>query len=222
VRVLRSLNADLDAIDVRIEELYAEADPCGVVSSAPGLGPVSAAAILGGIGDFARFENLAGVRSFTGFVPKVDESGLVGGHEGITKSWDAGLREALFLAADKTRRIDPTLAARYHRLVLAEGKHHNSALCSVAAVLITRIAACWRNGQRYELRDEQGKSITEGEGRAICEERYKIDPVVRAARRRTTPAKTFKKRAGPGKKESATKVAPAIDLPGKNATEKVA
>jgi hypothetical protein len=207
---------------VRIEGLYAEADPCGVVCSAPGLGPVSAAAILGSIGDFGRFDNLAGVRSFTGFVPKVDESGLVAGHKGITKAGDAGLRQALFLAADKTRRIDPTLAARYHRLVIAEGKHHNSALCSVAAVLITRIAACWRNGQRYELRDEHGNPITEQEGRAICEERYKIDPAVRAARRRTTPAKTFKQRAGRGKKESTPKDAPAIDPPGGEASEKVA
>ncbi len=59
--------------------------------------------------------------------------------------------QALFLAADKTRRIDPTLAARYHRLVLTGGKQHNSALCLVAAVLITRIAACWRNGQGVRL-----------------------------------------------------------------------
>jgi transposase len=52
VRVLRNLDTEIDAIDVRIEELYVEADPCGVVRSAPGLGPVSAAAILGSMGDF--------------------------------------------------------------------------------------------------------------------------------------------------------------------------
>jgi hypothetical protein len=130
--------------------------------------------------------------------------------------------QALFLAADKTRRIDPTLAARYHRLVLTGGKQHNSALCLVAAVLITRIAACWRNGQRYELRDEDGNLITEAEGRAISEERFKIDPAVRAARGRTTPAKTFKQRAGRGKKESTTKFAPVIDPPIEKASEKVA
>jgi hypothetical protein len=77
-----------------------------------------------------------------------------------------------------------------------------------------------RNGQRYELRDEHGNSITEDEGRATCEERYKIDPAVRAARRRTTPAKTFKQRAGRGKKESTTKVAPAIDPPSEKTTER--
>ena len=156
--------------------LYDEADPKGIVASAPGLGPVLSAAILGNAGDFNRFANLAGVRSFTGLVPKIDQSGLVAGHKGITKAGDAGLRQALYLAADHARHIDPTLAQRYHRLVMVEGKHHNSALCSVSAVLITRIAACWRKGELYQLRDEDGEAITEAQGKAACADRFKIDP----------------------------------------------
>lgn len=222
VRVIRNLDAEIAAMDKRTGALYEQADPNGIVRSAPGLGPHLSAAILGGAGDFRRFANLAGVRSFTGIVPKIDQSGLSDGHKGITKSGDAGLRQALFLAADHARRVDPTLAARYHRLVTVEGKHHTSALCSVAAVLITRIAACWRNGQRYQLRDQHGQQITEVEGKAICEQRYKIDPAVRAARRRTTTAMQHKKRAGRSDKESTAKAAPATDRPAKEATEKVA
>jgi hypothetical protein len=126
------------------------------------------------------------------------------------------------MAADHARHIDPTLAQRYHRLVLVEGKHHNSALCAVSAVLITRIAACWRKGELYQLRDEYGDAITEAEGKAACADRFKIDPKVRAARRRVTPAKVLKNRAGRGRKESARKVAPATDPPGKEASENVA
>jgi transposase len=212
------------ASEVRVfRSLYDEADPKGIVVSAPGIGPVLSAAILANAGDFNRFANLAGVRSFTGFVPKIDQSGLVAGHKGITKAGDAGLRQALYLAADHARRIDPTLAQRYYRLVMVEGKHHNSALCSVAAVLITRIAACWRKGELYQLRDEDGDVITEAEGKAACTDRFKIDPKVRAARRRITSAKTFKNRvAGRGRKESARKVAPATDPPRKEASENVA
>ena len=142
VRVLRQLDEEIAAADKRIAVLYDEAGPKGIVRSAPGLGLVLSAAILGNAGDFNRFANLAGVRSFTGFVPKIDQSGLVAGHKGITKAGDAGLRQALYLAADHARPIDPTLAQRYYRLVMVAGKHHNSALCSVSAVLITRIAAC--------------------------------------------------------------------------------
>ena len=96
VRVLRHLDDEIAAADKRIAVLYDEADPKGIVASAPGLGPVLSAAILGNAGDFNRFANLAGVRSFTGFVPKIDQSGLVAGHKGITKAGDAGLRQALY------------------------------------------------------------------------------------------------------------------------------
>jgi transposase len=223
VRVLCQLDDEITAADKRIAVLYEGADPEGIVTSAPGLGPVLSAAILGNAGDFNRFANLAGVRSFTGFVPKIDQSGLVNGRKGITKAGDAGLRQALYMAADHARHIDPTLAQRYYRLVIVEGKHHNSALCSVSAVLITRIAACWRKGELYQLRDEDGEAISEAEGKAACSDRFKIDPKVRAARRRNTPAKLLKNRvAGRGRKESAQKVAPATDPPRKEASENVA
>ena len=172
---------------------------------------------------WAKIPDGASVTVILGFVPKIDQSGLVAGHKGITKAGDAGLRRALYMAADHARHIDPTLAQRYYRLVMVEGKHHNSALCSVSTVLITRIAACWRKRELYQLRDENGEAITEAEGKAACIDRFKIDPKVRAARRRNTPAKALKNRvAGRGRKESAQKVAPATDPPGKETTENVA
>lgn len=221
VRVIKALDAEIAALEDRIEGLYDDADPNGIVVSAPGLGVTLAAGILGRTGDLNRFGNLAGVRSFTGLVPKIDQSGLDDRHGGPTKAGDPGLRSALFLAADHARKVDPTLAERYHRLVVEQGKHHVSALCSIAPVLMTRIAACWRNGQRYILRDVDGREITEAEGRAICADRYKIDPAVRAARRRAGNAKTLKRGAGRRKKES-TEAAPATDPPAAQTTEKVA
>lgn len=204
VRQIKALDAEIAALDDRIEALYESADPAGIVVSAPGIGPVLAAGILARTGDLNRFENLAGIRSFTGLVPKINQSGTSDHHNGPTKAGDPGLRQALFLAADLARKIDPTLAARYQRLYVDAGKHHNSALCTIAAVLVTRIAACWRNGQLYELRDTDGRLITETEGRAICTDRYKIDPATRASRRNSAQPK----RTGRREKES-TEAAPA-------------
>ena len=135
VRVIAALDAEIATIEDRIEALYDEVDPAGIVRSAPGVGVTLAAGILGRTGDLRRFANLAGVRSFTGTVPKIDQSGLTHGHKGITKAGDPGLRQTLYLAADHARKVDPTLAARYHRLVVTDGKHHVSALNSIAAVL---------------------------------------------------------------------------------------
>lgn len=215
VRLIKLLDAEIAALDDRIESLYETADPAGIVASAPGIGVVTAAGILGRTGDLNRFQSLAGIRSFTGLVPKIDQSGIADHHRGLTKAGDPGLRHSLFLAADLARKVDPTLAARYHRLFIEQGKHHNSALCTVATVLITRIAACWRNGQLYELRDTDGRLITETEGRKICAQRYKIDAAARVARRNTTTAKKLK--AGRDRKESPS--APVADPPTTNATE---
>lgn len=126
----------------------------------------------------------------------------------------------MFLAADLARKVDPTLAARYNRLYVEGGKHYNSAICTLAAVLVTRIAACWRNGQLYELRDTEGQPITEAEGRAICTERYKIDPATRVGRRNATQAQTLKRTSG--RKKESTKAAPATGPSTAEATEKVA
>jgi transposase len=221
VRIIKSLDAELATIEDRIDGLYDQADPAGIELSAPGLGVTLAAGILGRTGDLNRFANLAGIRAFTGLVPKLDQSGLTDGRGGPTKAGDPGLRAALFLATDQARRVDPTLAARYQRLIVDQGKHHVSAVCSTAPVLLTRIAACWRTGQRYVLRDVDGREITEAEGRAICADRYKIDPAIRAARRRTSTAKELKQRASRRKKES-TKAAPASGSPAADPTEKVA
>ena len=119
----------------------------------------NAVAIVRLDGIFNRFDNLKGVRAFTGLVPKLDQSGNEDRNKGITKSGDPGLRQVLYLAADQARKIDPTLAAHYHRLFV-NGKHHTSAVCTIATVLITRIAACWRAGKHYELRDIDDRIIT--------------------------------------------------------------
>ena len=208
IRVIRSLAQEIKALDARIESLYHEADPDRIVVSAPGLGVTLASAILGRFGDFDRFATLAGVRSFTGLVPKVDQSGNTHGHGGPTKAGDPGLRMVLFLAADHARRADPQLAAKYHRLVVEQGKHHDSALCHVAATLATRIAACWRRREHYALRDVDGRLITETEARAIVAERYKVPDEVRQARRRANRAKQLKGRTG-RRSQKSTEAAPA-------------
>jgi len=210
IRLIKLLDTEIAALDERIAALYQTADPDGIIASAPGLGVTLAAGILGRTGDLNRFHSLAGIRAFTGLVPKIDQSGIAEHKSGLTKHGDPGLRRTLFLAADHARKIDPTLAARYQRLYIDQGKHHNSAICTLAAILITRIAACWRSGQPYQIRDTNGQPITADQGRAICAERYQIDPTKRAARRNPTNTQKLK-RAGRDKKESQS--APVIDPP---------
>lgn len=166
-RFVARLDAEVAQLDVRLDALYDEADPAGIVRSAPGVGVVLAPMILGRLGDPNRFHDLAAIRKYSGLVPKVEQSGIGDKHRGPMKSGDPVLRFALFIAADHARKIDPTIAARYYRLRGA-GKHHNSALCTLGALLLTRIAACWRKDEHYALTDLDGRPITEAEGRVLC------------------------------------------------------
>jgi transposase len=184
-RLALQLTEEIKDLDERTSLLLNQADPRGILASAPGVGEITAAAILGRLGDPNRFASLAGARAFTGLVPTLDASGLNGRHGGPTKRGDAVLRQALFMAAGQARRIDPSLAAKYQRLMVDAGKHHNSALCHIATTLLTRVIACWRSGQPYVLRDVDGAPVSIEQARAIIAERYAIPADLRA-RRRTT------------------------------------
>ena len=179
------LSGQIKEIDERLANLYAEADPDLIVASAPGVGPVISAVIAGRIGDPHRFTSLAAIRAYSGLVPKVNQSGVGETHGGITKAGDPLLREMLFLAADTARLVDPQLAAKYVRLMSGD-RHRDSAICHLAADLLTRIAACMRTGQPYTIRDVDGRAITEAEGKAIVRTKHKVDPKRRdtAAHRR--------------------------------------
>jgi len=169
------LTGQIEEIDERIANLYADADPEGIVASAPGVGPVISAVIAGRIGDPHRFTSLAAIRAYSGLVPKVSQSGVSNVESSITKAGDPLLREMLYTAADQARKVDPQIAAKYQRL-MAGDRHHDSAICHLATLLLTRIATCMRNGEPYALRDVDGTAITAAEGRSIVKERYQLEP----------------------------------------------
>ncbi len=197
----QTLTEQIEDLDERIANLYQEADPAGLIASAPGVGPVTSGVIAGRIGDPHRFTSLAAIRAYSGLVPKVAQSGLSDHRGGLTKAGDALLREALFAAADQARKTDPQLAARYVRLMNSD-RHHDSALCHIAAILLTRIATCWRTNTPYQLRDTHGHLITETEGRQIVRDHHQVDPKVRVAAAGKRRSQHLKNKTGREQKES--------------------
>jgi transposase len=202
-RLALTLTQEIKELDERIAVLVAERDPAGILTSVPGVGAVTSAVILGRLGDANRFTSLAAVRSFSGLVPSLDSSGVSGRHGGPTKRGDALLREALFLSANQARRYDPTLAAKYHRLMVHAGKHHNSALCHIATTLLTRIVSCWKNQTPYQLRDVDGRPVDRVEARAIIADRYQIPEDIRRARTTAT------RNTGTGRRSKESQGAPS-------------
>lgn len=195
------LTRQIKQIDERIANLYADADPGGIVASAPGVGPTISAVIAGRLGDPHRFTSLAAIRAYSGLVPKVSQSAVSKIESNITKAGDPLLREMLFAAADQARKIDPQLGAKYQRL-MAGDRHHSSAICHLATLLLTRIATCMRNGEHYVLHDVDGTVITEAQGREIVTERHQIDPRQRDNIRHKRMQQPRKQAAGQESQES--------------------
>lgn len=211
-RLALQLTTEVRDLDRKIAALLHQLDPAAILTSVPGVGAVGAAQILARLGDPARFRSLAGARSFTGLVPSLTASGTSGHHGPPTKSGDAPLREALFMAANQARRIDPALAARYHRLMVSCGKHHNSALCHISTALLTRIIACWRAGTPYVIKDTDGTPITPAQGRQIIAQRYHVSADLRAQRR------TNHTTAGTSRRSKESPSAPSTSPPQPHAT----
>ncbi len=213
-RLALSLTEEIVALDERIAVQFKAADPRGILVSVPGVGAITGAQILGRLGDPARFRSLAGVRSFSGLVPSLEASSLMGHHGGPTKRGDACLREAIFIAADHARRIAPALAARYHRLMVSSGMHHNSALCHVASTLLTRIVACWRRQEPYALRDVDGRPVGLAEAKSIVAERYTVPAELRRARLTTATGR----RGWTGRRSQESQSAPSAGPSRRHAT----
>lgn len=197
----QALTEQIEDLDERAANLYAEADPTGIIASAPGIGPVLAAVIAGRLGDPHRFHSLAAIRAYSGLVPKLSQSGQSQQQHGLTKAGDPLLREALFTAADHARKIDPQLAAKYQRLMGTE-RHHDSAICHIATALLTRIATCWRAGEHYVLRDTGGHIIDADEGRRIVTAHFRVDRQTRINAANTRQSQRLKGRTGRGQQES--------------------
>jgi transposase len=125
-------------LDSFIEEIMKD---FRLILSIPGIGPVTGGAIIGEIGDVARFGTPQKLQAFAGMDPRVTQSGqFVGTDNKISKRGSPYLRRAVYIAANIAKIHDPIFKEHYDRLV-ARGKHPKQALAAVATKLLRVIHA---------------------------------------------------------------------------------
>ncbi len=95
----------------------------------------------------------------------------------------------------KSDPIDAVRAAReaLSREHLSEPRAEGER-AALSVRLAARIVSCLRQGVPYELRDVDGTPITDAEGRAIVNKRYRVPDDVRAARRSISNARSANRR----------------------------
>jgi len=147
VDVVKQLDLKILEVDSRIASLVNKRD-VKIVSTVPGMGSVSAAAITAEIGDAKRFENGKKIVSWAGLAPSVYQSAGKNFTGRITKQGSKWLRRIMVQAARAAVRTRDSKLRRYY-LCLKARKGDKTAIVAVARKLLVIIHHLLVNGEEY-------------------------------------------------------------------------
>lgn len=133
------------ALRKQIQMRYGQTYLC--LLSVPGIGPVTAIALLAEIGDFNRFENPAEYCSFIGLIPWEDSSGENIHTKGIQPRCNKHLRPLIVEASWIAIRKEPQLLKYYRRHAIKNSKH---AIIKVARKLALIAKGVVQKLQKYQ------------------------------------------------------------------------
>jgi transposase len=147
IKLLEEQRSQLDlAIAERMQQIPQ------YITSIPGIGPATGAAILAEIGDIQRFETLDKLVAYAGIDASVYQTGQFQAAEAhMSKRGSPYLRQALWLAAVAAILHDPALKA-YYQKKRDEGKHHGTAVGAVCHKLLARIFVILKERRPYVIR----------------------------------------------------------------------
>src|SRR5512139_1633617 len=122
------------------------------LTSIPGVGPTTGAALLAEIGDVQRFDAPEKLVAYAGIDATVYQTGQFEARRmHMSKRGSPYLRHALWQAAAMAIQHDDELRAYYDRK-RKEGKSHGTALGAVCRKLITRVYIVLKENRPYEVR----------------------------------------------------------------------
>lgn len=122
-----------------------------LLQTIPGVGPYTAASIIGEIQDMKRFTSAKALIAFAGLDPKIIQSGKKLNSTGrMTKRGSSYLRRSIFISANAARRCDAQFKELYDKK-RAEGKTYTEANCVVARKLLKVARSVWLSDKDYHL-----------------------------------------------------------------------
>lgn len=149
VRMLRTLQSQIDAYRAEIEKLFADHPDSGLFGSLPGTGSKIAPRLLSEIGsDRSRFEDASGLQCLAGTAPVSYQSGQI--HKvHLRRQCNKPLRHAVHLWANLSRQSCPW-AATYYDTLRERGKSHACALRSLGQRWLKILWKMWQTGTSYD------------------------------------------------------------------------
>ena len=144
---LDGLEAEISELDRRVADEARQRPEAVRLMTHPGVGPVTALALVLTLGPADRFESAKQVGSYFGLIPSEDSSGGKQRLGRISKQGSSFLRFLLVEAGQTAARLDPQLKRFYRRL--AARKNRSVAKVAVARKLATRLYLMLREDWTY-------------------------------------------------------------------------
>ncbi len=150
--LLAPLTAQIGQADDRIAALTAADPAVALLTTAPTIGPITAAAIVATIDDVMRFRSAHHFEAFLGVVPSERSSGEQRRVGRITKAGNARARYLLVEAGWRILRSkgDDTAALRAWALGIAARRGKRIAVVALARRLAGILYAMWRDQRPYD------------------------------------------------------------------------
>jgi transposase len=144
---LDELEAEIRELDRGVAEEARQRPEAVRLMTHPGVGPVTALAMVLTLGPAERFESAKQVGSYFGLIPSEESSGGKQRLGRISKQGSSFLRFLLVEAGQTAARYDPQLKRFYKRLAMR--KNRGVAKVAVARKLATRMYLMLREGWTY-------------------------------------------------------------------------
>lgn len=144
-------------LEERIETTLRDHEVGTLLTTITGIGPQTAARIVGEVGDFERFSSAAKLAAYVGAIPGLKHSGRGKPNGSMTSIGNARLRAALWMPLLAAVVRNPWLRAYYRRLVAA-GKLKKVALVAAMRKLLHAVYSVATHRKPFIPRLEEAKS----------------------------------------------------------------
>ena len=154
LREIREFEARVTEVEKQLRALAAQMPVVQRLRSIPGIGLLTATALVAFIGDVQRFASCRRFASFLGITPREHSSGLRRRLGGISKRGDVYLRmllihgaRSVLWAAKRSKQPDRLRAWALH---LQDRRGHNKAAVALANKMARIVWAVWRHESSYQ------------------------------------------------------------------------
>jgi transposase len=156
---IRDFESRIAGVEQQLRALAAQLPVAVRLQSIPGVGLLTATALVGLVGDVQRFPSSRQFASCLGLTPREHSSGLRRHLGSINKAGDSYLRmlllsgaRAVLIAAQRVKHKQEPDRLRHWALQMQGLKGHNRAAVALANKLARIVWAVWRNDAAFESR----------------------------------------------------------------------